>query len=159
MSGAEGTMVFKSARDFARTLSDQWRWPHDHEAYRQELEERAARVERARAERRANLSLESMLQETFFASWTGRWPEDRLGEARQIFTDATAKLIALRQKGTSKSRTTTLRKIVDAFNRLDNITGLVEPVERDVIVARIEEQATLVGLDNADEKLTRRRTW
>lgn len=159
MSGAPGTMVFQNARHFARTLSDQWRWLHDHEAYRQELEERAARVERARAERRANLSLEVMLRETSFASWASRWPEDRLAEARQIFADATAKLIALREQGTPRTRAATLRKIVDAFNRLDNTTGLVESVERDLIIARIEELATLVGLDNADETLTRRRTW
>lgn len=159
MSGAEGTMIFQSARDFARTLSDQWRWRHDHAAYMDELDQRAARVERAREARKANLSLESMLYETFFASWLGRWPEDRLAEARQIFTDATAKLIALREQGTPRTRTATLRKIVDAFNRLDNTTGLVESVERDVIIARITELATLVGLDNTNEKLTRRRTW
>lgn len=159
MSGAEGTMIFQSARDFARTLSDQWRWLHDHAAYRQELHQQAARVERARAERKANLSLESMLDETFFTSWSGRWPEDRLAEARQIFTDATAKLIALREKGTPRARTAALRKIVDAFNRLDDTTGLVESVERDVIIARITELATLVGLDNTNEKLSRRRTW
>lgn len=159
LRGAEGTMVFQNARDFARTLSDQWRWLHDHAAYRQELEQYAARVETARAQRKANLSLESMLHEAPFASWTGRWSDERLAEARRIFSDATAKLIALQERGTPRTRSTTLRKIVDAFNRLDNETGLVESVERDVIIARITELASCVGLDNARERLTRRRTW
>ncbi|HEY6724927.1 MAG TPA: hypothetical protein VI197_12905 [Polyangiaceae bacterium] len=159
MSGYQGTMIFQSARDFARTLSDQWRWLHDHEAYMQELDQRSARVERAREARQKSLSLESMLNETFFASWADTWPEDRLAEARQIFTDATAKLIALRANGTPRKRAAELRKIVDAFNRLYDETGLVESVERDLIVDRITELASLVGLDNAGEKLTRRRTW
>jgi hypothetical protein len=159
LRGAEGTMIFQSARDFARTLSDQWRWLHDNAAYSQELEQHGARIASARAKRKANLSLESMLHETFFASWTGRWPEERLAEARGIFSDATAQLIALQERGTPRARSATLRKIVDAFNRLDNETGLVESVERDVIIARIAELASCVGLDNGGERLTRRRTW
>ncbi|HEU5076522.1 MAG TPA: hypothetical protein VFU02_20165 [Polyangiaceae bacterium] len=159
MSGAEGTMVFQCARDFARILSDQWRWLHDHVAYMKELEGHGARVARANEQRRANLSLESMLNETFFTSWAGRWPEDCLEEARRIFTAATARLIQLRDGGTPRSRAEALRKIVDHFNRLYNRTGLVESVERDSIITRIEELASCVGLDNAEEKLTRRRTW
>ena len=159
LRGAEGTMVFQNARHFARTLSDQWRWLHDRAGFMQELDERVARFESAREQRKANLSLESMLHETPFASWSGRWPDERLAEARRIFSDATAKLIALAERGTPTARSTALRKIVDAFNRLDNETGLVESVERDAIVERIDELATCVGLENARERLTRRRTW
>ena len=152
-------MIFQNARHFARTLSDQWRWLHDHAAYQRELHTRAARLEQARAQRTADLSLESMAKETFFATWAGRWPDDRLAEARKIFTDATLKLVALEGRGTLRSRSAILRKIVDAFNALDNTTGLVESVERDAIIARIDELASCVGLDNAGERLTRRRTW
>lgn len=159
MSGAEGTMIFQSARHFARTLSDQWRWLNDHAAYMQELHERSARFERARDRREANLSLESMAGETPFASWSDRWPEERLAQARSIFSKATARLIALQETGTPRARAAALRKIVDAFNELDNTTGLIESVERDAIVARITELASCVGLDNTNEKLTRRRDW
>lgn len=159
LCGPEGTMVFQSARDFARTLSDQWRWLHDRAAYEQELAQRAAQAESARARRRSNLSLETMQREMFFTGWAGRWPEERLAEARRIFSDATAQLIALRERGTPRKRSAVIQKIVEAFNRLDNETGLVESVERDAIVERIEELAALVGLDNTGEKLTRRRAW
>jgi hypothetical protein len=159
MRGAEGTMVFQNARHFARTLSDQWRFLNDHAAYRQEIERKAAAFEKSREQRRANLSLETMASETFFAGWSGRWPEEQLARARRIFTDATAKLSALQARGTPRKRSAVFLKIVEEFNRLDNETGLVESVERDAIVERIDELAALVGLDNASEKLTRRRTW
>lgn len=159
MSGAEGTMIFQNARQFARTLSDQWRWLHDHEAYIAELGQRTARVERAKEQRRAKLSLEFLLSETFFTDWAGRWPDEHLAEARKILMDATTQLIALREQGTPRSRAAALRKIVDRFNQLYDETGLVESVERDLIIARIGELASCVGLDNGKEQLTRRRTW
>jgi hypothetical protein len=159
MGGAEGTMVFQSARDFARRLSDLWRWLNDRPAYLHELQLASAAAESVRAGRRANLSLESMLSETFFTDWDDRWTGELLIEARGIFNDATAKLVALREGGPPSARTAVLRKIVEEFNRLYDATGLVESVERDEIVQRIEELATLVGLDNADEKLTGHRTW
>lgn len=159
MRGAEGTMVFQNARHFARTLSDQWRFTHDHAAYIAELDQRVARFEQAQAQRKADLSLESMLSETFFANWTSRWPEEHLTEARRAFTDATAKLIALQERGTPRKRSNAIKKIVDVFNQLDNETGLVESVERDAIAERIAELAGLVGLDNDGERLTRGRTW
>jgi len=159
MRGAEGTMVFQSARDFARTLSDHWHWTNDRAAYMADLDRRVARFEKAEAQRREGLSLESMLREAFFADWADRWPAEHLTEARRIFTDATVKLIALREGGTARKRSLVFRKIVEAFNGLYNATGLVESVERDQIVERIDELAALVGLDNANEKLTRRRTW
>lgn len=159
MSGHQGTMIFQSARQVARVLSDQWRWLHDHEAYMEELHQESARVERAREQRRAKLSLEFLLNETLFAEWANRWPDEHLAEARKIFADATTKLIALREHGTPRSRAAALRKIVDRFNRLYNETGLVESVERDLIIERVGELASCVGLDNAKEQLTRRRTW
>ncbi len=159
MRGPEGTMVFQNARHFARTLSDQWRWLNDRDAYLHELRAAAADYEKANAERRKALTLEGMLNETFFTSWGDRWSDEQLTEARRIFNDATAKLIAIQKNGTPKKRSAILRGIVKEFNEFDNTTGLVESVERDDIVQRVTELAELVGLDNDAEKLTRRRTW
>jgi hypothetical protein len=159
LATSEGTTVFLNARSFARSLSDEWRKLYDREAL---LEERARRSEqhlRQRSARRAELTLRIMLEERFFETWGERWTRESLEHVRGLFLDATRRLVDRQASGTARKRAAVLTKLTEALNRFDNHTGLIESVERDQIVERIEELASLVGLDNDDEKLTGGRTW
>jgi hypothetical protein len=78
---------------------------------------------------------------------------------RAIFRDATQELITVGGTKDTEACAAVLKKVVDALNELDQPTGFIESVERDAIVQRVEELASLVGLDNLDERLTGHRDW
>jgi len=82
-----------------------------------------------------------------------------LREARRIFHDATRDLITLQAKGTKRQRTAVLKRIVTELNALYDTEGCIETVEREAVILRIEELASLVGVSNEDEKLTGHRDW
>jgi hypothetical protein len=80
-------------------------------------------------------------------------------EARRIFRAATADLIALGARAPKAKRAAILKRIVTELNELYDREGCIETVEAGQLVHRIEELAALVGLDNADERLTGHRDW
>ena len=159
IENARGTMIFGTAAAVRDEMHRRWRWKHDRAAIEAELAAAHARREQAAADRRAAMTLPGMLRERIFASWSDRWPPRVVREARRIFRDATKELIALERGGTSRARAKVLRRITTELNALDDRTGCIESVERDEIVARVEELARLVGLTNANEKLTGHRDW
>ena len=153
-----GTMIFGSAERLRSTLHGRWRLKHDRPAYEAELAAAQARLEQAAAERRAAMTLPKMLRERIFESWSDHWPPRVVREARRIFRDATKELIRL-EGAPKRERTKVLRRITTELNALDDKEGCIETVEREEIVARIEELARLVGVNNEDEKLTGHRDW
>ena len=71
----------------------------------------------------------------------------------------TIELMDVNGPKSNEACTAVLEKIVDDLNELDDPIGFVETVEREELVLRIEELASLVGLDNQTEKLTSHRDW
>lgn len=135
------------------------RWKHDRAALEAEYADRQARRDQAEANRRATLTLPKLLRERMFASWGDRWPRRVVTEARRIFRTATKELIALEAGASKRERTGILRRITSELNALDDREGCIETVEREELVARIEELARLVGETNKNERLTGHRDW
>ena len=159
IDNASGTMIFGTATSVRDEMYRRWRWKHDRAAIEAELAAAQARREQAAADRRAAITLPGMARERLFTTWSDRWPPRVVREVRRIFRDATKELITLERRGTSRARTKVLRRITTELNALDDKEGCIESVERDEVVARIEELARLVGITNANEKLTGHRDW
>jgi len=159
LRAAQGTMVFQGAEDVRAELYKSWRMIHDRPALEAEwARAREAREERQR-ERQRTRTLPKMLREKAFVSWSEMWPPRVVREARRIFHDATRDLITLQAKGTKRQRTAVLKRIVTKLNALYDTEGCIETVEREAVILRIEELASLVGVSNEDEKLTGHRDW
>lgn len=153
---AEGTMVFQSGEHLRKELHRSWRLIHDRAAVEAEWAKADARAREIAEKRRRTRTLPSMMNERAFAK---TWPKRAAAEARRIFREATADLIALQSKGTKRQRAAVLKRVVTEFNALDDRVGCMETVEREQVVARVEELAALVGLSNEDEALTGHRDW
>lgn len=104
------------------------------------------------------MTLTKMLRVPLFRRGSAHGAARVVREAQRIFRDATKELIGL-ESGTNRERTKVLKRITTELNALDDANGFIETVEREQIVARIEELAALVGLSNRDEKLTGHRDW
>lgn len=154
-----GTMVFGTAERLRAELHSSWRWKHDREAIAAEIDAAQARKRQRAEQRRAAMTLPKMLRERIFTSWRGRWPPRVVREARRIFHDATKALIALERGGTRRERVRVLKRISTEFNALYDQEGCIDTVEAEEIVARVEELARLVGVTNANERLTGHREW
>ena len=154
-----GTMIFGTAERLRTELLKSWRWEHERAAMEAETAAAQAAGEARAAKRRASLTLEKMARERIFAGWAHHRPASVVREARRIFRDATNELIALERDGTARERAHVLERITTEFNALYDATGCIESVERDQIIARVEELAARVGLENGDEKLTGHRDW
>lgn len=159
IANASGTMIFGTAASVRDEMHRRWRWKHDRAAIEAEHAAARARRDQAAAERRTALTLPKLLRERLFATWTDRWPPRVVREARRIFRDATKELIALERGGTKRARAKVLLRITTELNALDDKEGCIESVERDELVARVEELARLVGIENTNEKLTGHRDW
>lgn len=157
--GYEGTMVFQDPGRLAATLYAQWRWMFDRETLEQEWNRTAAAAEERSRARREGLTLEGMRDERPFSSWTARCGAEVVGRLQRIFRVAAEQLIAVGEGGDQESCAAVLEGVIDALNELDGSRGFIESVERDALVERIEELASLVGLDNRDERLTAHRDW
>lgn len=157
--GYDGTMVFQGPHHFADMLHEQWRWIFDRENLKSEWKRSSMDEEERQGKRRDGLTLESMREESPFASWEARCGGEVLGRVRRIFRDATEDLIAAGGIEDQELCAAVLKKVVDALNDLDDPIGFIESTERDALVQRVEELASLVGLDNGDERLTGHRDW
>ena len=109
--------------------------------------------------RKSTLTLAKVSRERAFVRWEEYLPRSVVREVRAIFRDAANDLLALEKRGTKRQRVAALRRIVTRLNAYDDDKGFIESVERDQIIARIEELAGLVDLTNDDEVLTRHRDW
>lgn len=155
----EGTMVFQGGEDTRTQLHRAWRLIHDRPALEAEWARSDAERQKVADERRRTRTLPGMLREHVFPGWAEMWPPRVVREARRIFRDGTRDLLALQEKGTKRERTAVLKRIVTELNALDDKEGCIETVEREEIVARIEELAAVVGLSNEGEVLTGHRDW
>lgn len=158
-----GSSVFQDGEHLRRSLYDHWRRLHDREAYEAEREAALERAERERTrkldERKANNSLPNMRREKPFAHWRARWGPSVVRKVQASFGTATEALIALGPRASASKKTAVFDKLVVALNVLYDKTGCIETVEREELVARIEELGGLVGLDNDGERLTGKRDW
>jgi hypothetical protein len=152
----QGTMVFQNAEHFRAHLHKQWRWLNDRERLKAEWTQAQTEYQAREAKRREQQTLPRMLRERPFSNWPSR---KLVREARRIFKEATRELIRLQERGARRERVAVLKRIVTDLNTFDDKAGLIESVERDETVARVEELAALVGLSNDDEKLTGHRDW
>jgi hypothetical protein len=157
VENASGTMVFQDGEHLRSELYRHWRWIHDREALEAEWARASAAREARAAERRTTLTLPKLLRERLFAS--APWRPSVLRDVRRVFRDAIRELIALEKGGTKRRRIAALKRIVSDLNALDDGEGFIETPEREAFVARIEELARLVGVDNEDERLTGHRDW
>jgi hypothetical protein len=158
LMGYSGMMVFQNAEHLRSELFKHWRLLHDREALFAEYERATEAREKRASGRRKGLTLKKMLREKPFASWSSHWPARVVREARRIFRDATQALIDL-DGGTKRQKKTILRRITTELNVLDDGEGCIETTEREELVRRVEELASLVGLTNDDESLTDHRDW
>lgn len=154
-----GTMIFGDGERLRDTLFTDWRLAHEPDALRAEWAARERAQQQRNEDRRARLTLRTMLREKAFPSWEEQWPRSVVRKVRRIFRDATEALIALEEHGTRARRAKVLNGIVSALNALDVTEGFMETPEREQAVARIEELAMLVGLSNENEALTGHRDW
>ena len=153
-----GTMVFGTAKRLRDELSSTWRLKHDRRRVESEWAAAEAVRENREAKRRKSMTLAKLLRSPLFKSGSARGAARVVREVELIFRDATKELIGL-ARGTKRDRTKVLKRITTELNALDDRTGLIETGEREQIVARIEDLATLVGLSNRDEVLTGHRDW
>lgn len=155
----EGTMVFQGGEDTRTQLHRTWRLIHDRPALEAEWARSEAERQKIADEGRRTRTLPGMLRERVFPGWAEMWPPRAVSEARRIFRDGTRDLIALQEKGTRRQRIAVLKRIVTELNALYDAEGCIETVEREEIVARIEELAAIVGVSNEGEALTGHRIW
>jgi hypothetical protein len=80
-------------------------------------------------------------------------------QVHAAFRTATTALIALRPAATRRAKEEVFRQLMAALNTIYDREGCIETVEREELVARIEELAGLVGLRNTNERLTGDRLW
>ncbi len=153
-----GTMVFGTAKRLRDELSSTWRLKHDRRRVESEWAAADAMREKREAKRRKSMTLTKLLRSPLFKRRSARGAPRAAREAQRIFRAATKELIGL-AGGTKRDRTKVLKRITTELNALDDRTGWIETVEREQIVARIEELATLVGLSNRGEVLTGHRDW
>lgn len=153
-----GTMVFGTAKRLRDELASSWRSKHDRPRVEAEWAAADAAREKREARRRKSMTLAKLLRQPLFKRGSARGASEAVREAHRIFRDATKELIGL-ASGTKRERTKVLKRITTELNTLDDQMGFIETVEREQIVARIEELATLVGLSNRDEALTGHRDW
>jgi hypothetical protein len=154
VTNGSGTMIFGTAKRLCDELHRTWRLKHDRRAIEAEWAAAATAREQRVSDRRKAMTLQTLLREPLF----GRTATRVVREAQRIFRDATNDLIKL-EGATKRERTKVLKRITTELNALDDKTGFIETVEREKIVARIEELAALVGISNQDEKLTGHREW
>lgn len=159
---AQGTFVFQDAEHLRARLLVRYRELHDAPALEAEREtaQRESVRERARreAERKANTTLETLLAEKPFASWGGHWGARIVKLMRATFATATKELIEVRE-GSAHAKKAVFTRLLATLNAIYDREGCIETGEATELVARIEEMGRLVGLDNANERLTGTRDW
>jgi hypothetical protein len=155
VNNVSGTMVFGTAKRLRDELLRTWRMTHEREGVEAEWAAADAARDKRASERRASMTLAKMLREPLLGGGSAR---GAAREAQRIFRAATKELIRL-ERGTKRERTAVLKRITTDLNTLDDKHGFIESEERDEIVARIEELATLVGISNDRERLTGHREW
>ncbi len=162
----EGTSVFQSPEEFMAYLYldlcrnfDRNAFVAEIENRKKESEARLKLAEARRQKRRQRLTLADFAQEKHFAKWSKMWPRRVVSMARTIFRDAALQLIELGEKPNKSKCRTILKRIVSKFNELERDEKCIETEEREEVVAKVQELAELVGLDNKDERLTGHRDW
>ncbi|HEY2366116.1 MAG TPA: hypothetical protein VGH87_07020 [Polyangiaceae bacterium] len=158
-SNYSGTMVFGDPERLRAELHQAWRLVHDRPALEAEWAVADQARQKRKTARKSTLTLAKLSRERAFARWDEYLPRNVVREVRTIFRDAAKELRALEKCGTKRQRVAALRRIVTRLNAYDDDKGFIESVERDQIIARIEELAALVGLTNEREVLTRHRDW
>lgn len=148
----------------------EWRWRHDREAFRQEVELDAAargarhRAERARYEKRLkHLTWETLLAETLFVRWSPSPPFPPLDfteTLRASFGDATLELQGMGPKPARKDVRRVLRALVERINRLDDAHGkVIETEEREDLCTALAELAFLARHQVLIEEVRDWRSW
>jgi hypothetical protein len=136
-------------------LYSQWRWLHDREAL--EAEEKGL-ARKTRPRKRAD-TLRKMLRERPFADWRRCSPASAVSAVQAAFRVATAALIELGPNAPRGPKEKVFRQLMTELNAIDRREPCIDTGERDELIERIEALAELVGLSNADERLTGSRDW
>lgn len=156
-------MVFQNAEHSRRELFQQWRWLHGRAALQAEWAAQTAKYEEKErqraAKRKATNTLPKMLREKPFEHWRAHWGMRPVRAVQAAFRTATQELIDVGAKGAKRAKEHVFARLVAELNAIDDRLGCIETGEREDLVARIEEMAGLVGLDNQDERLTGTRDW
>jgi len=158
--GPIGTAVFQSPDHFISALLRDWRWIHDREAMKAEIEalqaRNAASELKEKSERKKNLSWELLLSEKLFADYSELWSRKQMAATRAIFRSAIEDLRAGKDRS---ARRKILKRIVDQLNELEDREEFIETEAREMFVERIEELGKFVGITNKNESLTGHRDW
>jgi len=159
LRGSSGTTIFQSPAHMATSVFNQWRWLNERPQFHADETQRLAKLAARNQHRKVGRSLKKMARETPFASWRERLGDTIVASSHGVFTAAIAELIHQQAKGDPGSRAAVLRGIIDRFNDLDRHNRFIETVEREEIVRRIKELASLVGVTEDLETLTGDREW
>jgi hypothetical protein len=148
----------------------EWRWRHDREAFKRDVEldtearEAKRRAERERYDKRLkNLTWEALLAETLFTRWfpSPPFPSDSFVEALRFkFRDAILELRGMGRKPSKKSAAHVLHALVDQINELNAAHGqVIETEEREDLCAALGELAFLARHPALMEDVDNWRTW
>jgi hypothetical protein len=148
----------------------EWRWLHDREAVKQEIElDVAARETKRQAEQKRyetrlkHLTWNTLLAETMFARWTVSPPfppPEFVDAVRARFHDAIVELQGMDPKPNKKETRRVLHRLVEQINLLDESYGhIVETEEREDLCAALGELASVACHLPLMEEVNRWRSW
>jgi hypothetical protein len=148
----------------------EWRWRHDRDAFKREVElDRESREAKRQAERKRHnerlkhLTWEALLAETLFTRWTPSPPfppDDFIETLRLKFRDAIVELRGVGPKPSKKAAKQVLHTLVNQINRLDAAHGqVIETEEREDVCAALAELAFLARHSTLMDDVHTWRTW
>lgn len=143
----------------------QWRWDHDREAllrdearHAAELAESQRRRAAARAEFLRTLTLDGLVDRTWFESWEDADSRVPLQACRSLIVNLVNDLRAEPRLnlGIVKKH---LKKSVMDFNRLDQPHHFIATIEREDLCEAYEQIACAAGFPQASDQIERWREW
>lgn len=141
----------------------EWRWTHDRDALRAEIDQETEAEEAAEAAREArlvDLTWETLLAEPLFPQWVEKPPADFTRHVRTLLQTARQDAFALGERPKKAAVRAILKTCVEALNAADAAFGLVvETVEREQLVESLYEIAVLCGQPGMGEDIDNWRNW
>lgn len=143
----------------------EWRWAHERETLRAEIDREAeaeAAAEAAREARLEALTWDTLLAEAPLPRWTdgARPPADFTRQARALLEAARRDAFALGERPKKAAVRAVLQACVEALNVADDaFGGVVETAEREDLVEALYEIAVVSGQPGLGEDIDRWRDW
>jgi hypothetical protein len=161
---------FGTWRTACSDAEGEWRWRHDQDAFKREVQlDRESREAKQRGERERyderlkHLTWEALMAETLFTRWSPSppFPPDSFTEVlRRKFRNAMLELQGMGLKPSKKAARQVLHTLVNQINRLDAAHGqVIETEEREDVCAALGDLALLARHPALMEDVASWRTW